>query len=69
MSRAKENHNLATVFNASSKKNEGVTSVSLSFEGCLIESSKRKNSYSSDWIEAEIEKSSSYFTKEIYSQE
>ncbi|ATB63600.1 hypothetical protein [Pseudomonas mosselii] len=69
MSKAKDSKNLADALASSLKKNEGVTSVSLSFEGYLIESSKRKNSYSSDWLEAEIEKSSSYFTKEIYSQE
>lgn len=51
------------------KQTEKVTSVKMSFEGELIESSKINNSYSKEWVESEVKKSSDYFKKEIYSTE
>lgn len=45
----------------------GVISESLSFEDCIIQSSKRSGSFPREWVESEVEKSSDYFTKEIYS--
>jgi hypothetical protein len=46
--------------------NQGVLSESLSFESFLIENSKLSGSLSREWVEAEVEKSGDYFTKEIY---
>lgn len=46
--------------------NRGVLSESLSFESSLIENSKQSGSLSREWVEAEVEKSGDYFTKEIY---
>ena len=48
---------------------ENVTSVEMSFENSLIESSKRNSSFSTDWVEAEVKKSGDYFKKEIYTKE
>jgi hypothetical protein len=47
--------------------NTGIISESLSFEDCIIQSSKQSGSFSREWVESEVEKSSDYFTKEIYS--
>lgn len=41
-------------------------SESMGFEDCIIQSSRSKGSFSREWVEAEIRKSSDYFTKEIY---
>jgi len=46
--------------------NTGIISESLSFEDCIIQSSKHSGSFSREWVESEVEKSSDYFTKEIY---
>ncbi len=43
-----------------------VVSESLNFENFIIESSKTSGSYSREWVEAEIEDSSKYFTQQIY---
>lgn len=47
--------------------NTGIISESLNFEDCIIQSSKKSGSFSREWVESEVEKSSDYFTKEIYS--
>lgn len=47
--------------------NTGIISESLNFEDCIIQSSKHNGSFSREWVESEVEKSSEYFTKEIYS--
>lgn len=46
--------------------NMGIISESLSFEDCIIQSSKQSGSFPREWVESEVEKSSDYFTKEIY---
>jgi hypothetical protein len=46
--------------------NTGIISESLNFEDCIIQSSKQSGSFSREWVESEVEKSSDYFTKEIY---
>ncbi|KAB0502819.1 hypothetical protein [Pseudomonas lini] len=46
----------------------GIISESLSFEDCIIQSSKHSGSFSREWVESEVEKSADYFTKEIYSR-
>lgn len=42
-------------------------SESLNFESCIISSSKAHGSFSREWVEAEVEKSSDYFIKEVLS--
>ncbi|SNB63576.1 hypothetical protein SAMN02745900_01173 [Pseudomonas sp. URIL14HWK12:I8] len=42
-------------------------SESLNFEDCIISSSKTHGSFSREWVEAEVEKSSDYFIKEVLS--
>ncbi len=69
MSKSKDCKNFAAALESSNKKNEGVLSVNMSFEGYLIKSSKQNGTYASDWMDAEIKKSSSYFKKEIFSEE
>jgi hypothetical protein len=51
----------------SSSIKTGIISESLNFEDCIIQSSKHSGSFSREWVESEVEKSSDYFTKEIYS--
>ncbi|WP_350567964.1 hypothetical protein [Pseudomonas sp. H26/SER47-MNA-CIBAN-0231] len=53
----------------SSKRADGVLSVSMSFESCLVESHKKNDEYVESWVNSEIKKSNSYFKKEIYSEE
>ncbi|MCH5508865.1 hypothetical protein [Pseudomonas syringae] len=69
MSKRKETDNTQHALANELKKNEGVTSISMSFESSLIESSREKNTYSVSWVESEIKKSSRYFNKEIYSDD
>jgi hypothetical protein len=52
----------------SSSAKSGIISESLSFEDCIIQSSKHSGSFSREWVESEVEKSSDYFTKEIFSR-
>lgn len=51
----------------SSSIKTGIISESLNFEDCIIQSSKHSGSFSREWVESEVEKSSDYFTKEIFS--
>lgn len=51
------------------KRAEGVISVSMSFENCLVESHKNNGAYLDSWVDTEIKKSSNYFKKEIYSED
>jgi hypothetical protein len=51
------------------KRADGVISVSMSFENCLVESHKNNDAYLESWVDTEIKKSSNYFKKEIYSQD
>lgn len=53
---------------SSPKRAEGVISVSMSFENCLVESHKNNDAYLESWVDTEIKKSSNYFKKEIYSE-
>lgn len=69
MSKANKPEDLADTLDLYSKKNEGVTSVNMSFEGRLTDSPKLNNTYKTEWIDSEIKKSNNYFTKEIYSTE
>lgn len=58
---------LVEVLRQSSSIKDGIISESLNFENCIIQSSKHSGSFSREWVEAEVEKSGDYFTKEIYS--
>jgi hypothetical protein len=51
------------------KRAEGVISVSMSFENCLVESHKKNDAYLESWVDTELKKSSNYFKKEIYSED
>ncbi len=69
MTKRKDGKGLAESLAPSRTKSEGVLSVSMSFEGFLIESSKIRKDYAESWVYSEIKKSNSYFKKEIYSEE
>ncbi|WP_202210577.1 hypothetical protein [Pseudomonas paraversuta] len=51
------------------KRTEGVISVSMSFENCLVGNHKNNDAYLENWVDTEIKKSSNYFKKEIYSED
>lgn len=50
------------------KRSEGVVSVSMSFETCLVASHKNKDTFVENWVDSELKKSSSYFERKIYSE-
>lgn len=57
----------ASILANSAQNTSSIISESMNFEDCIIQSSKRSGSFSREWIEAEVKKSSDYFTREIYS--
>jgi len=66
-SKDKSKSTLSSLIVQSPSAPSGLISESLNFEDCIINSSKASGSFSREWVEAEVEKSSAYFTKEIYS--
>lgn len=62
-------HSITSEPKETENKSDKVTSVNMSFESFLVESSKANNSFSTDWVESEVKKSGNYFKKEIYSKE
>jgi hypothetical protein len=50
-------------------RSEGVVSVSMSFESCLVGSHKKNSQFIENWVDSEIKKSSQYFEKEIYNED